>query len=130
MGDGLTEKAGGTAEDFRNCSVGCRRQSVCSSPSLFLVLEQCRERDSLKQSGVSFLFGVSDQTDSNVAYIPAKSCPKASIKRRERLSERIHFDGVLMGNVLFGNPSTAAGIVIFGSADGNIMWKTTDGHIH
>ena len=32
-------------------------------------LEQCKERDDLKQSGVYFLFGVSDQTGDAVAYI-------------------------------------------------------------
>ena len=32
-------------------------------------LEQCKERDDLKQSGVYFLFGVSDQTGENVVYI-------------------------------------------------------------
>lgn len=32
-------------------------------------LEKCRERDDLKQSGVYFLFGVSDQTGDNIAYI-------------------------------------------------------------
>ncbi|AOV98902.1 GIY-YIG nuclease family protein [Dehalococcoides mccartyi] len=32
-------------------------------------LEKCRERDDLKQSGVYFLFGTSDQTGENVVYI-------------------------------------------------------------
>lgn len=32
-------------------------------------LEKCKERDDLKQSGVYFLFGTSDQTGENVAYI-------------------------------------------------------------
>lgn len=32
-------------------------------------LEQCKERDDLKQSGVYFLFGISDQTGENVVYI-------------------------------------------------------------
>lgn len=32
-------------------------------------LEKCRARDDLKQSGVYFLFGVSDQTGDNIAYI-------------------------------------------------------------
>lgn len=32
-------------------------------------LDKCKERDDLKQSGVYFLFGTSDQTGENVAYI-------------------------------------------------------------
>lgn len=32
-------------------------------------LEKCKERDDLKQSGVYFLFGTSDQTGGNVVYI-------------------------------------------------------------
>lgn len=32
-------------------------------------LEKCKERDDLKQSGVYFLFGTSDQTGDNVVYI-------------------------------------------------------------
>ncbi len=32
-------------------------------------LDKCKERDDLKQSGVYFLFGTSDQTGDNVAYI-------------------------------------------------------------
>jgi hypothetical protein len=32
-------------------------------------LDKCRERDDLKQSGVYFLFGTSDQTGENVVYI-------------------------------------------------------------
>lgn len=31
-------------------------------------LEKCRERDDLKQSGVYFLFGTSDQTGKNVLF--------------------------------------------------------------
>jgi hypothetical protein len=32
-------------------------------------LDKCKERDDLKQSGVYFLFGTSDQTGENVVYI-------------------------------------------------------------
>lgn len=32
-------------------------------------LDQCKERDDLKQSGVYFLFGISDQTGENVVYV-------------------------------------------------------------
>ena len=32
-------------------------------------LDKCKERDDLKQSGVYFLFGTSDQTRENVVYI-------------------------------------------------------------
>ncbi len=32
-------------------------------------LDKCKERDDLKQSGVYFLFGASDQTGKNVVYI-------------------------------------------------------------
>lgn len=33
-------------------------------------LDRCKERDDLKQSGVYFLMGTSDQTDESVVYIP------------------------------------------------------------
>ena len=32
-------------------------------------LDKCKERDDLKQSGVYFLFGMSDETGKNVVYI-------------------------------------------------------------
>jgi hypothetical protein len=32
-------------------------------------LDKCKERDDLKQSGVYFLFGVSDLTGENIVYI-------------------------------------------------------------
>ncbi|MDD4493527.1 MAG: GIY-YIG nuclease family protein [Eubacteriales bacterium] len=32
-------------------------------------LDLCKERDDLKQSGIYFLFGTSDQTDNNVVYV-------------------------------------------------------------
>lgn len=32
-------------------------------------LDKCKEREDLKQSGVYFLFGTSDQTDENVVYV-------------------------------------------------------------
>ena len=32
-------------------------------------IEKCKNRDDLKQSGVYFLFGVSDETEKNIAYI-------------------------------------------------------------
>lgn len=32
-------------------------------------LDQCKERDDLKQSGIYFLFGISDQTGENVVYV-------------------------------------------------------------
>lgn len=65
--------------------------------------------------------------DSVVSLSPTKSCPEAIIKRRQILSKKISNDGVLTENTLFGSPSTAAAFVTFGSANGNIMWKTADG---
>ena len=32
-------------------------------------LDKCKEREDLKQSGVYFLFGISDDTGENIAYI-------------------------------------------------------------
>lgn len=66
--------------------------------------------------------------NSVVSLTPTKSCPEAIIKRRESLSGKIDVEGVLTENTLFGSPSTAAAFVTFGSANGNIIWKTAEGH--
>jgi len=65
--------------------------------------------------------------DSVLSLVATKSCPEAIIKRRESLSEKIDNNGVLKENLLFGSPSTAAAFVTFGSANGNVLWKTAEG---
>ena len=50
-------------------------------------LEKCKERDDLKQSGVYFLFGVSDQTDNNVVYIGQAGARKNGEGILHRLQE-------------------------------------------
>lgn len=50
-------------------------------------LEKCRERDDLKQSGVYFLFGASDQTGKNVVYIGQAGARKNGEGILNRLQE-------------------------------------------
>lgn len=50
-------------------------------------LEKCRERDDLKQSGVYFLFGTSDQTGKNVVYIGQAGARKNGEGILNRLQE-------------------------------------------
>jgi len=50
-------------------------------------LDACRERDDLKQSGVSFLFGTSDQTGENVVYVGQAGARKNGEGILNRLQE-------------------------------------------
>lgn len=50
-------------------------------------LDKCKERDDLKQSGVYFLFGTSDQTGENVAYIGQAGARKNGEGILHRLQE-------------------------------------------
>lgn len=50
-------------------------------------LEKCKERDDLKQSGVYFLFGISDQTGKNVVYIGQAGARKNGEGLLNRLQE-------------------------------------------
>ena len=50
-------------------------------------LDACRERDDLKQSGVYFLFGTSDQTGENVAYVGQAGARKNGEGILNRLQE-------------------------------------------
>lgn len=50
-------------------------------------LEKCKERDDLKQSGVYFLFGTSDQTGKNVVYIGQAGARKNGEGILNRLQE-------------------------------------------
>lgn len=50
-------------------------------------LEKCKERDDLKQSGVYFLFGISDQTGENVVYIGQAGARKNGEGILNRLQE-------------------------------------------
>src|SRR5699024_6153214 len=50
-------------------------------------LEKCKSRDDLKQSGVYFLFGVSDQTGENIVYIGQAGARKNGEGILHRLEE-------------------------------------------
>lgn len=56
-----------------------------------------------------------------------QSCPETAKKLREKYATDIDANGILLGDLLFGSPSTAASFVAGSSANGNIMWKTQDG---
>ena len=57
----------GTASDRIKCTLANWTGVAYKIPRT--ELEKCKERDDLKQSGVYFLFGTSDQTGENVVYI-------------------------------------------------------------
>ncbi len=63
---------------------------------------------------------------------PAPSCPEALRRERQRLIDagvlKAHGDAwIVSADVLFGSPSTAAGVLLAASANGRIEWKTADG---
>lgn len=64
---------------------------------------------------------------STVSYDFKNSCPKHVIKRREKHSKQIDSNGMLLEDLLFSSPSTAAEFVCLSSANGRVEWKTADG---
>lgn len=56
-----------------------------------------------------------------------QSCPETARKLREKHAATIDPGGILLEDLLFGSPSTAASFVAGSSANGNVMWKTPDG---
>ncbi len=56
-----------------------------------------------------------------------KSCPKWSIKDREKYADKIDENNVLTADLLFSSPSSAAGFIGGASLSGNALWKTADG---
>jgi len=64
---------------------------------------------------------------SEVAPLPTRSCPNTIQHLREKYSERINPDNILIEDTLFSSPSAAAGFVVFASANGLIMWVNSEG---
>ncbi len=64
---------------------------------------------------------------SMVSLSPTKSCPDTILKLREKLADKIDVSGAVKENLLLSSPSSAAAFVTYASANGNIMWKTSDG---
>ncbi len=64
---------------------------------------------------------------SMVSLSPTKSCPDTILKFREKLADKIDVSGAVKENLLLSSPSSAAAFVTYASANGNIMWKTSDG---
>ncbi len=56
-----------------------------------------------------------------------KSCPEHIIKKREKYSEKIDKNFVLLEDLLFNSPSGATAFVCGSSTNGNIEWKTAKG---
>lgn len=57
----------------------------------------------------------------------SKSCPKVSLRAREKYKDKIDSDFVLQIDVNFPSPSSAASFVSGASASGNISWKDENG---
>lgn len=64
---------------------------------------------------------------SVIANTLQQSCPENARKLREKYADEIDVGGVLLADLLFSSPSTAAAFVAGSSANGNIVWKTKDG---
>ena len=62
-----------------------------------------------------------------VSATPTKSCPENIQHLREQFAERIDINNVLLEDTLFKSPSAAAGFITYASANGLIMWMTSDG---
>ena len=66
-------------------------------------------------------------SSSELSPIPTKSCPETIKHLREKYSERINADNILIEDTLFSSPSAAAGFVAYASANGLIMWVDSEG---
>lgn len=56
-----------------------------------------------------------------------KSCPKRTLKDREKYADKIDENGILTADLLFSSPSAAAGFIGGASLSGNALWKNEDG---
>ena len=64
---------------------------------------------------------------SEVSPAPTKSCPDTIKHLRQKYTDRINASNILKDDTLFSSPSSAAGFVVYASANGLIMWSNNDG---
>ncbi len=77
--------------------------------------------------GVRTAEGFVVKKGSKIASDVKKSCPDHIIKKRERYSEQIDKNFILLEDILFNSPSGASAFVCASSTNGNLEWKTADG---
>lgn len=65
--------------------------------------------------------------NSKLAKSPTNSCPDTIRRRREQYKGKISDDSILMDDLLFPSPSSAAGFVKYASANGLIDWVNSEG---
>lgn len=90
-------------------------------PTLFL------EYGKGKASGKRTSDGFVVFAGSVVSPIITKSCPERTKKDRKKYADRINENSVLISDVLFSSPSSAAGFVGGASLSGNALWKDATG---
>lgn len=64
---------------------------------------------------------------SALSPVPTKSCPDTIKNLRQKYAERINTSNILTEDTLFSSPSSAAGFVVYASANGLIMWSNSEG---
>lgn len=97
------------------------RSAIASNASFQLISSKCNAFGVRSPEGFVVFQG------SKLARDPTPSCPDQIRLLRESLKGKINADSVLQEDVLFRSPSAAAGFVTFGSANGLLFWKTSDG---
>ena len=55
------------------------------------------------------------------------TCPEHILRRREEYSDKIQ-DDILTENILFHSASAAASFLMMVNVNGNLAWKTKEGH--
>ncbi len=99
---------------------------VISDPSS-AELELYCTRGGVDARGVRTAEGFVVKKGSKIASDVKKSCPNHIIKKREKYSEQIDKNYVLLEDILFNSPSGASAFVCASSTNGNLEWKTADG---
>lgn len=84
-------------------------------------------RSSLNATGRRTSEGFVVFKGSSIAADLQKSCPENVIKLRERYKTQIDVNHVLIEDLLFSSPSSAAAFVGGSSSNGNELWKTKEG---
>lgn len=109
----------------QDIALGSENTAVSLSPSQQPTFSYDRKTGTAKGRRTSEGFVV--LKGSTIASTLQQSCPETAKKLREKYAADIDPHGVLLGDLLFGSPSTAASFVAGSSANGNVMWKTPDG---
>lgn len=101
--------------------------STEDSDSLAPDVELYCTRGGANAIGIRTAEGFVVKKGSKVASEFKNSCPVHVIKKREKHSEKIDGNSILLEDLLFGSPSGASDFVCGSSTNGKVAWKTADG---